>query len=432
MTGLEVEMVILNKKGFPVNKGAELIKACKARDKKFPIVKEIMQCMVELNSYPSVKVQNTTASMLDYILNLMDEAEKRDLHLYPLGLYPGNVKTKIFPTPHYKFMQKMLGKEEVAKGTYATGMHFHYTLPRGVFDRKKKFLKPLVKSKVAKTMIDSYNFGIAADPALAALMASSPIHNGRFVAKDTRLLLWRPGKDLGFQGAFHKQPKLAGLPIYKSTLHDLTYMLEKRQQKLHEVFGKHGYDQSLVNTPGKSLRFSWHALRMNRIGTMELRMIDMNHPKYIVAASVMLKYVFRKIQQDFLHVLASDVGKEEPFKVEGNIVHIPPQTYVRKHLQKLAIYEGLENKEVRNYARRFFHFAKWCTPPKFYESLRPIQRMLERNKSVSDVLLSKFKKRGFGREDLIPDAVCAEVARTSCRQMRREIETTKKQIEELE
>jgi hypothetical protein len=432
MTGLEVEMMVLDKNGYPVDKGLELINACKARDKKFPIVKEIMQCMVELNSYPSVNVQNTTSTMLDYLHTLLDEAEKRELRLYPLGLYPGNVKTKIFPTPHYKFMQKMLGKEEVAMGTYATGFHFHYTLPRGVFDKKKRFLKDLVKSKVAKTMIDSYNFGIAADPALTALMQSSPIHNGKFVAKDTRLLLWRPGKDLDFTGSFHKQPKFAGLPIYKSTLTDLTYMLKRRQQKLHEVFGKHGYDQKLVSTPGKSLRFSWHALRMNRIGTMELRMIDMNHPKYVVAAAVMLKYIFRRIQQDFLHVMASDVGREEPFKLEGNILHIPPHTYVRKHLQKLAIYEGLENEEVRTYARRFFHFAKSCTPPKFYDALRPLQHVLDRNQSVSDVLLNKFKKRGYGREDTIPDEICAEVARTSSKQMGREIEETKKIIEDMD
>lgn len=432
MNGLEFEMIVLNKQGYPVDKGLELIKACKARDKKFPIVKEIMQCMVELNSYPSVKVQNTTSSMLDYLLVLLEEAEKRDLKIYPLGLYPGTVKSKIFPTPHYKFMTKMLGKEEVAKGMYATGFHFHYTLPRGVFDKKKNFLKDLVKSKVAKTMIDSYNLGIAADPALTALMASSPVHEGKFVAKDTRLLLWRPGKDLGFKGAFHKQPKFAGLPIYKSTLTDLTYMLKRRQKKLHEVFGKHGYDQSLVSTPGKSLRYSWHALRMNKIGTMELRMIDMNHPKYVVAATVLLKYIFKKIQQEFLIVMESDLGKEEPFKVEGNILHIPPHTYVRKHLQRLAIYEGLENKEVQNYARRFFHFAKWCTPSTFYDALRPLQRVIERKQSVSDILLNKFQKRGYGREEQIPDEICAEVASTSCKQMGREIEKTKKVIEDLE
>jgi gamma-glutamylcysteine synthetase len=238
-------------------------------------VKEIMQCMVELNSYPSVNVQNTTSTMLDYLHTLLDEAEKRELRLYPLGLYPGNVKTKIFPTPHYKFMQKMLGKEEVAMGTYATGFHFHYTLPRGVFDKKKRFLKDLVKSKVAKTMIDSYNFGIAADPALTALMQSSPIHNGKFVAKDTRLLLWRPGKDLDFTGSFHKQPKFAGLPIYKSTLTDLTYMLKRRQQKLHEVFGKHGYDQKLV-------RYTWKiiAIQLARTPHEPYRHDGIAHDRY--------------------------------------------------------------------------------------------------------------------------------------------------------
>lgn len=421
-------MVVLDRKGYPVNRSGELIKAMKKRDQKIPIVKEIMQCMVELNSYPNVKVENTAMGMLDYLLVLLDEAECQGLRIYPLGLYPGTVKTMIFPTPHYRFMERMLGKEEVARGTYATGFHYHYTLPRGVFDKRKKFLKPLVNSKVAKTMIDSYNFAIAADPALATIMASSPVHEGRYVAKDTRLLLWRPGKDLGFQGAFHRQPKLAGLPIYKETLTDLTYMLERRRQKLQQVFRKCHYPPHFISTPGKSLRYSWHALRINKIGTMELRMMDMNHPKYVIATTVMLTHIFRRIQQDFLHVMASDVGKEEPFKVEGNIVHIPPHTHVRKTLQKLAIYKGFEDKDALRYAQRFYRFAKACTSKEFYDAIRPVERMIARKRSVSDVLLDKFKKRGYSRDDKIPDAVCAEVARTSCQQLTKEIERTKHTI----
>ncbi|MFH1433219.1 MAG: hypothetical protein ABIG84_08475 [archaeon] len=433
LSGLEIEVQTLNKNGFIVHGADTIIRECKKINKGIPIVKECSKSMVELGAYPSVKVQNTAMDLLNNFQMMIEVAEKNDLVIYPLSVYPGTFEAEMRKNKWYNIQSKIIfGSHEFKMAGKTPAFHYHYTLPRGVFDKKKRFLKPLIHSKVKKTLIDSYNLAIAMDPALITLFQSSPLLDGKYVAKDSRVLIQRTGRAFPFEGMYHKQPKLAGLPIYKETLSDLIYVIKKRHSLLKKLFVKNNLDPFLVSTYGKVLDFSWHAVRINKIGTLEQRTMDMNHPKYVIAGTVLLKYVFRRIQQDFLNVIPSDVGLEEPFKVEGNVLHIPPHTHIRKKLQYSSAYEGFENKEIRDYTRSFFRFAKKCTHRRYYKAIRPFSHMINRNKSVSDILLDKFKKKGYGREDRIPDNICANVALSSCKQLYNEIEKTKKTISDLD
>ena len=67
---------------------------------------------------------------------------------------------------------------------------------------------------------------------------------------------------------------------------------------------------------------------------------------YLIPYSILLKFIYRRVQQEFLHVVPSDIGLDEPFKVEGNVLYIPPHTHVRKHLQFHAAYSGFDNDDV--------------------------------------------------------------------------------------
>lgn len=432
LSGLEIEVQTLNKNGFIVPEADTIIRGCKKVNKKIPIVKECSKSMVELGAYPSVKVQNTAIDLLNNFQIMIEVAEKNDLVLYPLSVYPGTFEPVMRKNKWYKIQSKTLfGSDEFKMAGKTPAFHYHYTLPRGVFDKKKKFLKPLINSKVKKTLIDSYNLAIAMDPALITLFQSSPLIDGKYVAKDSRVLIQRTGKIFPFRGMYHRQPKFGGLPIYKETLSDLIYVIKKRHSLFKKLAPENNIDISVVTT-GKVLDFSWHAVRINKIGTLEQRTMDMNHPKYVIAGTVLLKYIFRKVQQDFLNVVPSDIGLEEPFKVEGNVLHIPPHTHLRKKLQYFSAYEGFENKEIRDYTRRFFRFAKKCTHRRYYKAIRPLGSTINRNKSVSDILLDKFKKKGYSQEDKIPDDECAKVALSSCTQLYDEIETTKKTIENLD
>jgi len=121
----------------------------------------------------------------------------------------------------------------------------------------------------------------------------------------------------------------------------------------------------------------------------------MNFPSYIIPVSVILKFIFKKIQQDFTHVLPSDVGIEEPFVTEDNIIFIPAHTHVRNKLQRCAAYEGLANDEVYNYTKRFIKLIKPYIPDNYKKLMQTIYTTLDERKSMSDHILTKFKKKGY-------------------------------------
>lgn len=433
LSGLEIEVQTLNKQGHIVNEANTIIKECKKVKREMLIIKEFSRNIVELCSFPSVKVQNTLLDMLDNLQIVLDVAKNNGIIIYPLSVYPGSFKPKMSRSMYYRFKARYIHAKDTSGLEGKTpAFHFHYTLPRGMFDHRKKFLKMQIAPKIKQTLLDSYNMGIAMDPALITLFQSSPLLDGKYIAKDCRALIQRTGKFLPFKGLYSRHPALGGLPIYKNTVVDLINTIERRYAKVKEIVDKNNLDPAIPKRYKRVLDYGWHAVRINKIGTLEQRTMDMNHPKYVIAGSVLMKYIHRKIHQEFLRIIPSDIGMNEPFKQEGNIVHVPPNSYLRKKLQLWSICEGFENKEIMNYTKRLFRFGKRCTHPKFYDAIRPFERMIERKQSVSDVILKRLKKWGYERGDQVPDNVCARLALFSSRQLYNEIEKTKKKIIDLE
>lgn len=434
MSGLEIEVQTLDKKGYMSNSADTIINECKKSGGNIKVTKEFTKNVIEIQSLPRVKVQNTLLNAMETLQEVIKMAEDQGLLIYPLCVYPGRFKPKYTRGKYFRFKSRYIHDPSITHlETRRTAFHFHYALPRGVFDHKKKFLKMQIKSKIKQTLLDSYNLAIAMDPALVTLFQPSPILDGRYIAKDSGAIFQRSGKHLPRSdlAIYNRHPIFGGLPIYKHTIADLIYTINRRYKKVKEIVRKNNLDRSIQKRYKRVLDYSWHAVRINKIGTLEHRTMDMNHPKYVIAGTVLLKYIHRKVQQDFLRVIPSDVGISHPFKQEGDKLHIPPHTYVRKKLQRWSVCEGFERKEILNYTRRLFSFGKRCTPPKFYPAIRPFERMIERKKSVSDVMMRKLEKWGYGKDDVIPDEVCAKLALSSCRQLYKEIEQSKKKIEDL-
>ncbi|MBU0535343.1 MAG: hypothetical protein KKE20_00090, partial [Nanoarchaeota archaeon] len=306
-------------------------------------------------------------------------------------------------------------------------------LPKGVFDRKTRFLKPMLNSKIKQTLIDSYNMAVAMDPALVTFLQASPFVDGRFLAKDSRVLLYRGGRDLGYtDGLYTGYTQYGGLPPYKQTLTDLMYTLKSRHARMKRLLEKQNIPSSDISKYGKILDFCWNPVRINKIGTIEQRSADMNFIEIVIAASVLIKYVQRMIHQDFMKVIPSEIGIEEPFKVEGNTVYIPPHTHVRKHLQYLSAHKGLEDKDVYNYCTRFFKFARACSHERYAEVIAPLNNMLEEKKTVSDMLISYVKKKGYSLEEKVPDEVLAEMCLDMAKENIKKLDTTEELVKNLD
>ena len=428
-SGEEVEFFVLDNKGYLVNDAPKLIKKAKRKYPKLGVQYEAGQNMVELASYPSVRVLDTFIDLLEKIKMLIEVADSNEYVLYPNATYPGIAKTKITESRKYLEQAVIFGEEKALQATLVAGFHYHYTLPRGVFDYKTRFLKDIKSSKLKQAMIDSYNLSIAFDPALTTLLQSSPFVQGRFLGKDSRILVYRGGKKLGYDKAIYsKHQSLGGLPPYKQTLNDLVFSLRKRQQKWKEMMIKKNLDTSWIIKKDNILDFTWNPVRINKLGTLELRGMDMNHPKYIMAMASLLKFTYRQIYRDFYRVMPSDIGMDEPFKIEGNIIHIPPHTHVRNILQKESVYKGFESEEVARYTKRFYRFARQFLDKDYLSVVKPLLEILDNEETVSDMLIKRFKKVGYGKRDKIPDEVAAESALKSSEKLLKEVDETEERL----
>ncbi|MBN1896447.1 MAG: hypothetical protein JW789_01835 [Candidatus Aenigmarchaeota archaeon] len=430
LSGYEMEFCLIDGNGDVSNRSDEILAACRKMLKNFPIKKEVARNMVEVTSLPHSRIKKTGLGLMKSIGTLSDVCEKQGLMIMPLGTYPGTFREDMRESVRYAYSAAVLGRSKYEKYyPRCFGFHYHYTLPRGVFDRRAMFPKKPSFSRIKNTMIDSYNLLIAADPALTTFTQSSPFSGGKYYARDTRMLFWRGGKKLKFNGAFNNFQMLGGLPPYKQTLSDLISTLRRKDAKFRALLEKSGAPQSFIRNK-KTLDFIWNPVKMNKIGTIEQRGMDMNHPEICIAVSVMLKFMLRAVQQDFYHVIPTDLGVDEPFKLEGNVILIPPQSHVRKRLQYLSAYEGLSNREMRSYCSRFYRTARRLVYEEYVPLLRPVKSMLDDGMTVSDKIVKYARKRGFSGSSHLPSEVSREIALSHSMRMNKRLDRLKSMLEE--
>ena len=431
MTGIETEFHLLDDKGKICNRALEVIKELQG-DKDVFVTKEIGQNMIEFGSYPGVETYNPAINIVESLQKCVKVCEENGLWMYPFGTYPGSYQPLLTVGPRYKIQEKIFGKERIAHACRVTGFHHHYTLPKGVFDAEKKVLRMFRKSKLKRSMVSSYNFEIAADPALTLFAQSSPFYENQYIGKDSRVIVYRGGKKLKFMaGVYAKMQQMGGLPPYKQTATDLMTSLSKRWAKWRSVIKKADLSKEFDDLYPHRLDISWHPVKINKHGTLEQRGMDINFMSTIIGISVLLKFCLKKIQREFIEVLPADFGIDEAFKIENNILYIPPHTYVRNSLQRWSAYEGYDHKMVVKFAKRFFNFARSCTPKRYGSIIAPIEEMLDSKKSMSDRILQYAKYKGYLRDDKITDSDAAELSLYYSRQFPKDLEKTRKRLNKI-
>ncbi|HIH43458.1 TPA: hypothetical protein HA246_07510 [Candidatus Woesearchaeota archaeon] len=429
MSGFELEYALIDNQGTISNNSHELIQKIRKLHPEANAVKEIGKHMLEFHSFPSVKVQDTSLNLIQNAIKITEAAERAGIMLYPFACYPGKFDVQLHDDPRYAIQEKIIGRERyLANAPSVYGFHFHYTMPRGVFDYKNLFLRDLVRSKIKHSFIESYNMLIAADPALITFMQSSPYVNNKYLANDSRVLLIRGGRKLGYMdGWFAKNQMLGALPPYKHTIYDLNISLKQKDRKWKELMARYDLKSQLVKEK-LTLDCIWNPVKINKLGTFEQRGMDTNLLSYVIATGTLIRVVLRAIQNDRLVVWPSDIGMSEPFKIEGNLVYIPPHSYVRNKLQRYAAYEGIKNKEIYSYCSKYFKFAKKLVNRKYHQLLRPIENIIEDRKTMSDIILAKAKKAGYGINDALTDEFVREFALDSADEFKKDLFKTEEVI----
>lgn len=398
MTGLEIETFLMDEGGRISYNNLELIKRVLKQHPKAEILKECGRNMIEFGCYPSINTYNPAIEIIGSLEKTIGVAEGMGLRLFPFGTYPGSYRAEFTPdrSGGYRIKKKIFGKERFALATKAVGFHHHYALPKGVFDYAKKNIKMLFDSKLQRSMLNAYNFEIAIDPVLTLLMQSSPFIDGRNLAKDCRMLIYRGGKKLKYpKGLYADLQQLGGLPPYKQTETDLINSLKRRREIWKKKVNEADPSAKMSRLYPYNLDIGWNPVKINKQGTLEQRGMDMNFMSVLLGVSALLKFCLKKIQREFIEVIPSDIGIKDPFRIRKGIMFIPPQTHVRVVYQKMSAYEGFESDELFEYAKRFFTFAKSVTPDFYYPILKKIESMIAKRRSISDEMLSFAKRKKY-------------------------------------
>ena len=431
LTGFEVELFTIDQKGRIVNGADILLKKAKS-DKNLTLKKEISLNLIEIASYPSETIQNTMVNLLRELEYLVAIANKENMLLCPLALYPGKFEPTMNKDTRYEIKKSIFGKDKYKIEGRCAGFHCHYTLPRGIFDSELRVLKMLTRSKIKDSFVNSYNLLIAADPALTCFMQSSPFYQGRHIGKDSRVIMYRGGEALNNKkGLYADFEEFGGLPHYKLTAFDIMDIITTRYEKWKSYIMSLGINIKVLSLYGSVLYTNWSPVRINAHGTIEQRGMDMNHPVYIAGIGVIIKHILKKLQEEFYAIVPSEIGIKEPFKVEGDVIYIPPFPYVRNELQRLSAYNGLESDVVHNYCRRFLRMAQSAMPKSSYTLIRVFQDMLNKKKTVSDEILGYARKKGWERKELLSGKLAAEIAIHHSERLLDELISTRKLIKDL-
>lgn len=429
--GMEIELFTLDNNGKVISGADKLIKHVNQKYSGISMVKECGKNMIELNSFPHTGVVNVMEAVMNDFESVLYAAEKEDILVYPLATYPGAFTPEMRQEKGYKVKEQIFGKQKFSIAGRCIGLHCHYTLPKGVFDISAKTIKNLIYSKHKESMVNIYNLFIAMDPALTTFTQSSPFYQGKHIGKDSRMIVYRGGKALDYPaGLYANYQTLGGLQPYKYTGLDLIKIIETRFSNWEKIIKDVDMNLKSFAKHGSMLDTTWNPVKINAHGTIEQRGMDMNYPEVIVPTSLIIKYIARLVQEKFVKVVPSDIGISEPFKKEGNTIYIPPHTHVRFEMQKKAAYQGLDDPDVLQYCKNLLKLGKFSIPKNRMPLLKPLQKMIDEKKTVSDRILEYAKKQGMDIKKGLTPAQGAEIAVHESRSLFKDLILTKKALKD--
>ena len=431
--GLELELFTLDKRGYMIQGGERLISSVHAQYPKIDIKKECGMNMIEIGCKPNVYIPNVMKQVTEELANISNCAEQEGILLYPFGTYPGKYATQIYDDVRYQTQENLFGKEQFSIAARCVGLHCHYTVPWEVLDSQEKGIKPMVNSKNKQSLLNIYNLFIAMDPALSTFTQSSPFYEGKRRGKSSRIIMYRGGDIFHCsEGLYANYQSFGALPRYMMTGTDLGHLIKQQFETWIKLLRKLEIHIESFLKRGSILDTAWNPVRINSIGTLEQRGMDANFPSIIVAVALIIKFISKKVQEEFIQVVPSDIGVKNPFRFENNIIYIPPDSWVRKNLQSASAFKGLEDENIFHYCKSLLNLGKVLIPENRRYFLEPLNKMIQNRKTVSDRIIEKAKEMGVDVNLGISNEKASELSLFFVEEFRKDIQETKIQLEKFQ
>ena len=358
--GLEQEFFIVDPEGFLSHRADEFLASCdrlaQQRNRSGDcFAPEFVKSIVEINTVPVNNFAELTAEYLDLLEILLSAAKELELRVYPLSTYPLYATPVMRNKPNYHLQVRTVGAGRFDNAAKCTGTHIHLDLPDDVVDRQIGIAYNSAPEARAR-VLSIYNLAIAFDAAIVSLSRACPFYEGKVAGKAMRTIHYRGSKRFAWEGVYTNLQSVGGLMPYAETVEDLTQQLFNRYHSWLQAMDLAGVDRQIfLNSGGELLTAGWNPVRLNAIGTVELRNSDSNYPRIILALVALVSEAANRVRRENITVKPKAGCKW--FELQGQELNVPEFDYLNQELLYAAVTEGIKNTAVKDYLDSILEFS---------------------------------------------------------------------------
>jgi carboxylate-amine ligase len=205
-------------------------------------------------------------------------------------------------------------------------------------------------------LLNIYNLATACDSALISLTRACPFYEGQAIGLASHTIRYRGSQAFGWEGVYtHLQP-VGGLMPYAESVESLVEQQFARYYAWLQAIEKAGIEPHLfLEAGGSLLKSAWNPVRLNKLGTVEIRCIDSNYPSVILAVIVLLENAANRVRREKLTVRPAK--GTQIFELVGDRLYVPDFEYLNGELLYTSATEGVKNPKVKAYVDSILQFA---------------------------------------------------------------------------
>lgn len=358
--GLEQEFFLVDEAGEISSLGDEFLQTCHSLAAAQNIspnyfVPEFVKCMLEINTPPAYTGTELAQVYIQNLKLAIAAGQQMGLRLYPLSSYPLHIMPVMRDKPNYHIQARTVGYDRFLHAGKCTGTHIHLEVPPGVID-PRVVVSYNSTSTQREELLNIYNLATALDSALISLARACPFYEGQAIGLAAHTIRYRGSETFGWEGVYtHLQP-VGGLMPYAETVESLVEQQFARYYAWLEALDQAGVERHLFLAAGGSLlKSAWNPVRLNKLGTVEVRCIDSNFPSVIIAMIALLEKAAHRVRNEQLQVKPTKEVKT--FVVSENYLYVPEFEYLNGELLYAAATEGVKHPQVKAYVDSVLQFA---------------------------------------------------------------------------
>ncbi len=359
--GIEQEFFLVDGEGTPSDRADELLTRCREMAGEEGLnpegfVGEVSTSMVEIKTPPACTVADLAKAYLARLDLALRAGRELGVRLYPLSTYPLPVDPVLRSGSEYEFQARTVGHRRFLHAARCTGVHLHLELPEGTLD-PDAVISPDAPAAALEELLNLYNLATALDPALVALTRACPFYEGKAPGLAVRTAYYRGSALLGCEGLYTHLPEVGDLRPYAKSVQELVERQLSGYKAWLAAMDRAGVERHLFfEAGGNALKASWNPVRLNQLGTVELRTIDGNYPEVVLAVAALVHGAASWVRQDGLTLEPDD--RALALEVEGDNLRVPGFAYLGGSLFYAAATRGAESPEVSAYLDSVFEFVE--------------------------------------------------------------------------